>query len=409
MDQAVAHVVILGAGHAGGTAAALLRQYGFQGLITLVSAELFPPYHRPPLSKDMLRHATGGTPTLLKPAEFYEAASIRLCLGVKAKNLEPQSRSVELTNGENLQYDFLIIATGARPIKLQLAGTDLKGVLELRTTQDSNRLKSALGNGKRLTIIGGGFIGLEVAASARALGTDVTVVEREPRLLARVASEELSTFLKDRHMRHGVHFELGATAAGFEGLDGHLSNVRLADGRRLPSDAVLIAVGAIPNDEIARDAGLEVSSGVVVDLEARTSDPAIFAIGDVARRPIPHYGHFARVESVPNALEQAKQAVSAIVGRPSPGSEVPWQWSDQYDVKLQVAGQARDVDRVLRRDRVSPNSFTIFHLRGNRIQCVEAINSPQDFLLSKQLIARRIVTDPEKLKDSAIPLLEAEK
>ncbi|GAA0740495.1 MULTISPECIES: FAD-dependent oxidoreductase [Sphingomonas] len=407
MGRADAHVVILGAGHAGGTAAALLRQYGFEGAITLVGEESIPPYHRPPLSKASLRAASGAAPTLLKPTEFYETAGVRLRLGIRADKLERQSRTVTLSTGEDLQYDHLVIATGARPIRLRVAGSDLDGVLELRTAGDAERLKKALKAGQRLAIVGGGYIGLEVAASARALGADVTVIERELRLLARVACRELSTFFHDCHARQGVNFELGATVSGFEGQGGHITGVHLDDGRTIACDAALVGVGAVPNDEIARDAGLDTASGILVDLEARTSDPAIFAIGDVARRPIPLYAHVARLESVPNALEQAKQAVGAIVGRPAPVHEVPWQWSDQYDVKLQIAGQAIDVDRVLRRGGPSPESFAIFHLKGDRIQCVEAINSPQDFLVGKQFIGVRASIDPDKLSDAAIPLKEA--
>jgi 3-phenylpropionate/trans-cinnamate dioxygenase ferredoxin reductase subunit len=231
--------------------------------------------------------------------------------------------------------------------------------------------------------------------------------ERELRLLARVACPELSTFFHEYHAKQGVHFELGVTVSGFEGHDGRVSGVRLDDGRTIACDAVLVGVGAVPNDEIARDAGLNTGAGIFVDLEARTSDPAIFAIGDVARRPIPHYAHVARLESVPNALEQARQAANAIVGGPSSTNEVPWQWSDQYDMKLQIAGQATDVDNVLLRGTPCAAGFAIFHLKGDRIQCVEAINSPQDFLVGKQFISARTNIDPSKLSNPAIPLKEA--
>ncbi|MGE8143536.1 NAD(P)/FAD-dependent oxidoreductase [Novosphingobium sp. NPDC080210] len=407
MGRADQHVVILGAGHAGGTAAALLRQLGFEGLITLVGEESLLPYHRPPLSKASLRAEPGKAPMLLKPSGFYEASQIGLRLGIRADKLERQSRTVMLSTGEDLQYDYLIIATGARPIRLQVEGAGLDGVMELRTAGDAERLKHALRAGQRLVIVGGGYIGLEVAASAKALEAEVTVIERELRLLARVACPELSTFFHKYHAKQGIHFELGVAVSGFEGHDGRVSGVRLDDGRTIACDAVLVGVGAVPNDEIARDAGLNTGAGILVDLEARTSDPAIFAIGDVARRPIPHYAHIARLESVPNALEQARQAANAIVGGPSLTHEVPWQWSDQYDMKLQIAGQAIDVDHVLLRGVPSAAGFAIFHLKGDRIQCVEAINSPQDFLVGKQFISARTTIDPSKLSNPAIPLKEA--
>ena len=406
MNRSDAHVLILGAGHAGGTAAALLRQYGFEGSITLVGAEPIAPYHRPPLSKAWLRDGSGAVSLPLKPAEFYAGHGIDFRPGVRAEKLARQTKAVSLSTGEVLTYDFLIIATGARPIKLPVAGSNLAGVLELRTAADAERLRAAIGPGLRLAVIGGGYIGLEVAASARALDAEVVVIEREARLLARVAGQELSAFCLDYHRKRGVGFELGATVLGFEGRDGRVTGVKLDDGRTIACDAALIGVGATPNDEIARDAGLDTARGVIVDLEARTADPAIFAIGDVACRPMPIYDRMFRMESVPNAIEQAKQAASAIVGRAPPPVETPWQWSDQYDLKLQIAGYAFDVDRVLLRGDPATAKFALFHLKGDQIQCVEAINSPQDFIFGKQLIASRKSVDLGKLDDPAKALTE---
>ncbi len=406
MSRSGAHVLILGAGHAGATAAALLRQYGFEGVVTLVGEELIAPYHRPPLSKAWLRNGPGATSLTLKPVEFYAGHGIDIRLGVRAEKLTRQNKAVRLSTGEVLTYDFLVIATGARPIKLPVPGSDLAGVLELRTADDGERLRAAIRSGQRLAVIGGGYIGLEVAASARALGAEVVVIERETRLLARVAGLDLSAFFLDYHRERGVSFELGAAVSGFEGQDGRVSGVKLDDGRTIACTAALIGIGAAPNDEIARDAGLDTARGVVVDLEARTADPAIFAIGDVALRPMPIYDRMFRMESVPNALEQAKQAASAIVGRAPPPGETPWQWSDQYDLKLQIAGYAFDVDRVLLRGEPANARFAVFHLRGEQVQCVEALNSPQDFIFGKQLIASRKSVDLGKLGDPAIALKE---
>ncbi|MDB5475630.1 MAG: ferredoxin reductase, partial [Phenylobacterium sp.] len=316
MSDPAAHVAILGAGHAGGTLAALLRQFGHQGRVTLIGEEPLPPYQRPPLSKAWLKGEADADSLALKPLEFYAEHAIDFRPGKTAVRLERSAKRVHLDDGSSLSYDTAVIATGARAIALPIPGADLRGVMFLRTAADAERLKAAVGPGKTLAVVGGGYIGLEVAASGRALGAEVVVLERESRLLARVACEALSDFFKGYHESRGVSFVLGAGVAGFEGKDGHVTGVRLADGRTIACDAVVVGVGAAPNDEIARDAGLETARGVVVDLEARTSDPAIFAIGDVTHRPMPIYDRMFRMESVPNALEQAKQAAAAITGRP---------------------------------------------------------------------------------------------
>ncbi len=406
MSRSNLKVVILGAGHAGGTAAALLRQFGFDGDVTLVGEEPIAPYHRPPLSKAWLRTGLEGAWLPLKPVDFYAGHGIDFRPGVLAEKLTRLTKAVHLSTGEVLTYDFLIIATGARPIKLAVPGSDLAGVLALRTADDAERLRAVIKAGQRLAVIGGGYVGLEVAASARALGAEVVVIERERRLLARVAGKDLSAFFLDYHRERGVSFELGAAVSGFEGHDGRVTSVKLDGGGTIACTAALIGIGAAPNDEIARDAGLDTAGGVIVDLEARTTDPAIFAIGDVTRRPMPIYDRMFRMESVPNALEQAKQAASAIVGRAPPPGEVPWQWSDQYDLKLQIAGYPFDVDRVLLRGEPANARFSVFHLRGDQVQCVEALNSPQDFIFGKQLIASRESVDPGKLGDPGIALKE---
>ena len=406
MSDPAAHVVILGAGHAGGTAAALLRQYGHAGPITLVGEEPIPPYQRPPLSKAWLKGEADADSLALKPLEFYAEHDIDFRASTTAVGIHRAAKTVTLSDGSDLAYDVLIIATGARAIALPIVGADLKGVMFLRTAADAEQLKATVGPGKTLAVVGGGYIGLEVAASGRALGAEVVVLEREARLLARVACAVLSDFFKAYHERHGVVFELGASVVGFEGKDGQVTGVTLADGRTVACDAVVVGVGAHPNDEIARDCGLDVARGVVVDLEARSSDPSIFAIGDVAHRPMPIYDRMFRMESVPNALEQAKQAASAIVGRPAPAGEVPWQWSDQYDLKLQIAGYAFDVDEILVRGDPASAKFAVFHLKGDLVQSVEAINSPPEFMMGKQLIGARRPVDKARLADPTVSMKE---
>ena len=267
-------------------------------------------------------------------------------------------------------------------------------------------LKAGIARGKRLVIVGGGYVGLEVAASARALGAEVVVVEREPRILARVAGPDLSAFFTAYHHKHGVRFELNASVTVLEGEDGQVTGVRLDDGRSLPCDLVLIGVGALPNQALAEDAGLPCDDGIVVDEHARTADPSIFAIGDVTRRPLPLYGRTFRLESVPSALEQAKQAAAAITGHKPPTPEVPWFWSDQYDLKLQIAGLPFDVDGVIVRGDPDAARFAVFHMKGDVIQAVEAVNAPAEFMGGRLLIGARRPVSRERLADPRVSMKE---
>lgn len=398
--------MIVGAGHAGGSAAAFLRQFGFDGPITLIGEEPIPPYQRPPLSKAWLKGEADADSLALKPLEFYAEHGMDLRLNAVAVSINRGEQVVTLADGQTVPYDFLILATGARARKLPIPGADLAGVLELRTAADAEALKAAIGPGKRLAVIGGGYVGLEAAASGRALGAEVVVVEREPRVLARVACETLSTFFQDYHLGRGVAFELNAGVAAFEGADGHITGVKLSDGRTISCDAALVGVGAVPNDELAKEAGLDCVNGVVVDENARTEDPHVFAIGDVAHRPLPLYDRMFRLESVPNALEQAKQAAAAIAGRPAPAAEAPWFWSDQYDLKLQIAGIPFEADQIIVRGDPASARFAVFHLKGPRLLAVEAVNAPPEFMAGKMLIAQRKAVAPEKLRDMSVSMKE---
>ncbi len=390
-------VLIIGAGHAGGSAAALLRQYGFDGEIVLAGEEAAAPYQRPPLSKAWLKGEAGLEDLLLRPESFYAEQNIDLRTGVTATAIDAAAKSVTFADGVVEAYDVLILATGSTARRLAIPGADRSDLLELRTLEDAERLKAVLAPCKRLAVVGGGYVGLEAAASARALGAEAVVIERMDRVLARVASETLSAFFTALHRRHGVEILIGAEVAGFED-DG----VRLADGSLIAADAVLVGVGALAREALARAAGLACENGVVVDENARTSDPAIYAIGDVTHRPIPvHGGRMHRLESVPNALEQAKQAAAAIVGRAAPAPEVPWFWSDQYDVKLQIAGLPFDADRQVVRGDPASGAFSVFHLNGERIVCVEAVNAPADFMGGRLLIGKATPVDVALLADPA--------
>jgi 3-phenylpropionate/trans-cinnamate dioxygenase ferredoxin reductase subunit len=399
-------VVIIGAGHGGGAAAAQLRQQGYAGPVVLVGDEQHAPYQRPPLSKGWLTGEVGHDGLTLRPREWYEEAKVELRTNTRVVRIDRAAHQVVLSTGDTVDYDQLIIATGARARKLALPGSDLDGFLELRTIEDAEAIKACFKPGFRLAVIGGGYVGLEVAASARGLGAEVEVLERENRLLARVAGPVLSTFFREVHEGHGVRFHFGCSIEGFEGLDGHVTGVRLVGGDIVPCDAVLIGIGAIPNDELARDAGLDCDNGVVVDDEARTSDPAIFAIGDMTQRPMAIYGRTLRLESVPNALEQARQAAAAIAGAAPPKPETPWFWSDQYDLKLQIGGLPFDVDQVIVRGDPSTRKFSVFHLSGNKVQAVEAINAPQDFMVGRSMLGQRRAVDPARLSDASIPIKE---
>lgn len=406
MSESDAHVVIVGAGHAGGSAAAILRQYGFTGPITLIGDEVVVPYQRPPLSKAWLTGEADADTLALKPESFYPEHQIDLRLNQKAVKIDRAARTVHTSTGGVIHYDKVILATGARARPLPVPGADLYGVMSLRNSVDAEMLKSSLGKGNRLAVIGGGYIGLEAAASARALGAEAVVIEVMPRVLARVACEQLSTFFQDYHRARGVRFELNVRVTGFDGTDGRVSGVELADGRVIPCDAALVGIGAIPNDELAQQAGLECADGVVVDLAAQTSDPDIFAIGDLTRRPMPLYDRDVRLESVANAVEQARQAAANIVGKPAPRPEVTWNWSDQYDLKLQIGGLAVDADSLLLRGDPASGTFALFHLKGDVIRAVEAVNAAPEFMGGKQLIAAQQPIVRERLADIAVSMKE---
>lgn len=376
-------IVIVGAGHAGGTAAVLLRHFGHQGPITLIGEEPVTPYQRPPLSKAYLKGEAGVESLKLRADSFYADQRVTARLSTRVAAIQRDAKTVALSDGATLPYDVLILATGCRARTLPIPGAHV-----LRALEDADRLKPALRPGARLAIIGGGYIGLEVAASARAAGAEATIFEREQRILARVASETLSRFFHDYHTARGVEIRTGAAFAG----GGY--------------DAVVVGIGADPCDELAKAAGLACDRGIIVDEAARTSDPAIYAIGDATLRPVPLLGErLRRLESVPSALEQAKQAAAAILGRPAPPPEVPWFWSDQYDLKLQIAGLIDEADRSVTRGAPATGRFAVFHLRGDRLVAVEAVNSPPEFMVGKKLIEQRTpIADPLCLADNALSM-----
>ncbi|EID77029.1 MULTISPECIES: NAD(P)/FAD-dependent oxidoreductase [Rhodococcus] len=398
-------VVIVGAGHAGGTLAGMLRQQKFDGRIVLCGDETHPPYHRPPLSK---KYADDEFVQWLKPESFYADNEIDTLLGDPVSRIDRDARTATTVSGTVLEYTTLVLATGAAPRTLSLPGSDLEGVLSLRTLADATMLREAVHTGSALAIIGGGYVGLEVAASARARGCDVTVIEREDRVLARVASRELSTALTDFHRKRGTRILTGAEVRGISGSDGRVAGVELGDGTEIACDLVLVGVGAIPNDALARESGLECLAGIVVDGSAHTSDPHVLAIGDVTYRLHDTLGKMVRLESIPSAVEQAKQAAAVIMGAPLPPHEVPWFWSDQFDLKMKMAGMiGPDTQAILRGD-ASDTSFALFHLDSDGIPvAVETVNAAGEFMAGKKFIGNRTKVDRTALADPATPLREA--
>ena len=401
------HTVIVGAGHAGGALAIELREKGYHGRISLIGSEPFLPYQRPPLSKAFLKGEIDDTELLLKNAGVYDSLNITCLLEQTVTGINRRDKQVSLGDGSMLDYDYLILATGAQARALDIPGANLDGILSLRDINDGNALKNALTQARTLAIIGGGYVGLEVAASARKLGLEVVVIEREPRLLARVASEPLARFFQDFHQQQGVTVITNAQVKGFDGT-GNVSAVLLEDGRRIECDVALVGVGAIARDSLAREAGLECANGVVVDEQARSSDPHIFAIGDLSWRPLPVYGErMFRLESVPSALEQARQVSCAITGQPAPAPEVPWFWSDQYSLKLQIAGIPFDATRQIIRGAPEQAKFAVYHLADDKVVAVEALNSPLDFIAGKQLIGAASRVNPDLLADPGIKAKDA--
>ncbi|PHS23186.1 MAG: hypothetical protein COA85_10155 [Robiginitomaculum sp.] len=398
-------VVIVGAGHGAGQVAQSLRQFGYEGTITLIGEEDCAPYQRPPLSKAWLAGDVGLEDVLFKPAEFWTTQNIEVITGRKVVSISPNDKQVSCDNEASVPYTHLILATGGRARRLGCVGEDLAGVQVLRTLKDASVLSEAMQNGRRLVIVGGGYIGLEVAATARKRGLDVTLLEAEARVLARVAGKDMSTFFERVHGEHGIKIMTGALAESFEGTD-RLSGVRLADGTVLAADIAVVGIGLIPNDALAKEAGLVCDNGIVVDAQCRTSGPDIYALGDVTRHPSAIYGRALRLESVHNALEQAKTAAGTIMGREKTYNQVPWFWSDQYDLKLQIAGLSAGYNDTVMRGDPSVNAFAVFYFRDGALIACDAVNAPAEYMAARMMIARGSSPDRQALVDMAVPMKE---
>ena len=402
--QQTKDIVVVGAGQAAAQAAQSLRAGGYTGSLTIVGDESALPYQRPPLSKAYMKGEFAEERLYFKPAAWYEDQKIEVLLGTQATGIDRAARQVHLGHGGHLSYDALIIATGSRPRPLPTPGADLDGVHDLRTLADVERLRPKMVAGRRIVIIGAGYIGLEAAAVARQMDLEVTVIEMAPRVLARVTSPVISEFYTAEHRRQGVTILTGALVSKLEGTAGKVSAAVLADGTRIAADMVLAGIGILPNEELARDAGIACSNGILVDRDARTSDPLVFAAGDCASRPLVHYGRTGRLESVHNAIEQGKLAAAAILGQPRPAEDCPWFWSDQYDLKLQIAGLSQDYDTLVVRGDPAARKFAVFYSRNGTLIAVDAVNSPPEFLASKKLIMSGAKLAPDVLSDTSTPM-----
>ncbi len=399
-----ADVVIVGAGQAGFQVAASLAQAGHQGAITLLGAEPHPPYERPPLSKAFLLGDLAEDRLFFRAPAFYAEKGIALRTGTAVADIDRRAHRLRLADGSVLAYDQLVLATGAGPRRLEVPGVTRAGIHYLRDLADSRSLGAALAGGPRLVIVGAGYIGLEVAAAAVARGASVVVIEALERVLDRTASAPIAMALTARHSEAGVAFRFGARVTAFHGRNGHLSAVGLADGTTLDADAVLVAIGAAPETALAEAAGIGDGEGIPVDARGRTADPAIFAAGDCALYRHPLGAGAARIESVQNAVDQAKAVAAAILGRDAPYEAVPWFWSDQYEQKLQIAGLVHAQDEIVVRGDPAADGFSVAHLRAGRLVALEALNRPRDYVQARKLIAAGATPDPARLADPAIAL-----
>lgn len=396
-------VVIAGAGHAAGQVVTTLRQKQFDGDIVLIGEESWLPYQRPPLSKKYLAGELLAERLYFKPPSFYDDPAIEVRLNTEIAAIHRDDRDIETASGDRIGYDKLVLALGSRPRLLDVEGSNLDGVHYLRTIDDVDRIRRDIVVAKNVVIVGAGYIGLEVAAVACQQGHNVTVLEMADRVMSRVVSPVVSDFYQAQHARHGVGLLLSTGLEGFVG-DGRVTAVRTSDGRTLPTDTVVVGVGIVPNTELAASAELDVNNGIVVDDHCQTSDADIFAVGDCTSHPNSIYGRRVRLESVHNALEQAKTAAANISGEDVAYAQVPWFWSDQYDLKLQIAGLSEGYDEVVVRGNPEDASFSCLYLREGCLIACDSINAPRDFVQSKGLIAERKCIDPARLGDSGTQL-----
>ena len=396
--------IIAGAGHAGGQTAISLRQARYEGRVVVCGAEPVPPYQRPPLSKKYLSGELALERVFLRPERFYAGNGIELRLGGAVRDIDLQEMKVVLEDGDSLDFTDLVIATGSLPRVLDVPGTNLGNVFYLRSLADVDAIRAALVPGRRLTVVGGGYIGLEVASTAKGLGLDVCVIEAADRILGRVTAPEMSAYYARAHRARGVDIRLSASVVAFEG-DETISAVNCG-AETIPADVVVIGIGVVPDVRLATSAGIRCDDGILVDERCATSAGHVYAVGDCTRHPNPILGRRLRLESVHNALEQAKTAAANIAGTPTRYEQVPWFWSDQFDLKLQMVGVSEGYDTIVRRGTMDADDFAMFYLKDGVLIAVDAVNRPREFMACRKLVPQRPRIDPDKLADESVPMQE---
>jgi 3-phenylpropionate/trans-cinnamate dioxygenase ferredoxin reductase subunit len=397
-------VAVVGTGQAGFQAAASLRQDGFAGRIILIGDEPVPPYQRPPLSKSYLARESGLDDLWLRPESFYAQHQIDLLAGETVNAIDRAERRLQLASGGGLAWDHLVLATGARFRPLAAPGAELDGVLPLRTLADADALRERLDQARDVVVVGAGFIGLEFASVAITSGAAVHIIEVTQHPMGRVVSATISRFFTDAHRRWGAKILLGTGVARILGDGRRVAGVETSDGRHLPADLVLICVGVIPNAELAGKAGLAVDNGIVVDQCLATTAPAIFAVGDCANFPTPFATGRVRLESVQNAVDQARCVAAHIAGKPAPYDKVPWFWSDQGDLKLQIAGITAGHDMAVVRSDPEGGHFSVFCFRAGRLIGVESVNQTADHVVARRLLVGDPELTPQQAADESYDL-----
>jgi 3-phenylpropionate/trans-cinnamate dioxygenase ferredoxin reductase subunit len=400
----LSHILIVGAGQAAIQALDTLRRKGFSGQLTLVGEEPWLPYQRPPLSKKFLSGGMERDKLLIRPQAFYEEHRVQTHLGRRAVEIDRRAQSIRLDDGTTIGYDALLLATGSTPRHIPIPGATLAGVHLLRNIADVERIRSDLAVSRNLVIIGAGYIGLEVAATARAMGLSVTLLEQTDRVLSRVTAPQVSSFYEAEHTKQGVLVICGTQVSALEGSQGRVRRVVCEDGSAHEAEVVLVGIGVGPRDDLAQSAGLDCLNGIVVDQHCRTSDPNIYAAGDCTSHPSIHYGRHVRLESVDNAFEQASSAALNLLGTPTPHNKVPWFWSDQYDLKMIIVGLSQGYDEAVTRGSPASRSFSVCYLRDGELIAVDTVNSPKDQMAARKLVAARARPDRAKLTEPSHPL-----
>lgn len=397
------HIVIVGAGQAAAQAVETLRKRGYTEALTVIGDEPLFPYQRPPLSKKFLAGSLEPDRLLIRQPAFYAEHGVTMQLGRRVVRLDRGRRSVHLDDGSTVSYDTLLLATGSRARRIAVAGADLPGIHTLRSAADVEAIRALAQPGRRAVIVGGGYIGLEAAATLRELGLEVTVIELADRVMNRVVCGHVSRFYEAEHAKHGVRILLQGGLDAFIG-DTHLRAVRDAAGTEHPADLAIVGVGVLPVDDLAREAGINCDNGIVVDEHCRSSDPHIFAAGDCTNHPSQRYGRRVRLESVDNAFEQGTSAALNMLGIATVHGKTPWFWSDQYDLKLIIIGLSQGHDQVVVRGDPATRSFSVCYLRDGELIATDTVNSPKDQMAARKLIAARARPDPARLADIMVPL-----